>query len=117
MSEFEGSSNQAVRAMNEQDATSICDRLRERIVESPNVQVDDLWVASADDEWSVVVVFRQGGGPKLGLRQTSLWSFAEGDRELTPVEMAGDIFLFVIEEPHDPELIPLADDGVRWFVD
>lgn len=109
--------------MTRDEAEAVRRRLAElagspRIGDAGRFELLELDVAEHDaSDWLVRVVFRQGDGPAMGLRQRSLFSLVEGDRVLTPDEMAGDLYDFVLVEPHDPQ--PLRPDAqeVRWFED
>jgi hypothetical protein len=85
-----------------------------RKAEGP-VTVDRIDIEAVGDGVAVVILFRQRSGPMLGVRQKSLFSFVESDRTLRPEEMAADLFMFVVQEPHNPDLIPMSADGIRWF--
>ena len=89
-----------------------------RVGDTGMFELLELDLAGRDEgDWLVRLVFRQGDGPALGLRQHDLFSFVEGDRMLTPDEMAGDLYDFVLVEPHDPSALHPDAQGVRWFQD
>lgn len=89
-----------------------------RIGDKGHFELLDLGVEQQTaEDWAVTLIFRQHGGPAMGLRQRSLHSFVESDRRLTSDEMAADLYDFVLVEPHDPQPLWLDAAGVRWFDD
>lgn len=81
------------------------------------LRVDDLTaVERLDGSWAIRMLFHQGLH-RMGVETGSLesWTTAE---PCTPDELAGDLAMFAVEEPHGDHFGETTDaGGRRWVID